>query len=347
MLKDLKTLAKPLIKRAVITAGLEASVLLDRFVAGERGHGAIFTLHHVRPKSDASFQPNDILEITPEFLDTAITTLKGMGYEFIRLEDVPERLQAPESPPFACFTLDDGYRDNAEFAAPVFSRHGVPFTIFLTKGFIEGTHSAWWETLEVMLNKVDRLTFDFGNGPETLPASSFVQKLAAFDRLSHFINTGDEAAAIARVDAAAHNIGIDPIGLARILTMPEDELKRLLANPLVSYGAHTLSHRGLSRLSLQEAVQEITDSAARVAVVTGIPPKSFAYPYGDQRSVSTREQDIIRSLGLIGVTTRPGTLKRSHATDMTAIPRISLNGLYQKARYVRALASGIPFRAMR
>lgn len=349
MLSELKTIAKPLIKRAIITAGLEATPLIGSVLPsrGARGLGAIFTLHHVRPRPATPFQPNDILDVTPEFLETAIAALKGDGYEFIRLEDIPARLAAGQTSPFACFTLDDGYRDNAEFAAPLFLKHNVPFTIFLTKGFIDATQSMWWETLDALLNKIDGLDFDFGNGAETLAARTGTDKLRAFNRIADFVNSTDEAHAVKQLDEVAARAGIDPLGITRALTMREDDLKVLLANPLVSFGAHTISHRGLARLSTHDSEQEIAGSIERVARITGEAPASFAYPYGDDRSVSPRERSILKRFGMdIAVTTKPGTLNAKHAADMTALPRISLNGHYQKARYVRALASGIPFKVM-
>lgn len=347
MLSQLKTIAKPLIKRAVITGGLEVTPYLSPFFGNARGRGAIFTLHHVRPRPKTAFQPNDILDITPEFLETAILTLKQQGYEFIRLDELRDRLAGDGTQPFACFTLDDGCRDNAEFAAPVFTRHGVPFTIFLAKGFVDVTHSMWWQTLDVVLNKVDRLEFDFGGGPETLSAATQAEKLAAFLRVADFVNTAEEAQAIARLDQVAQTLDVDPLGITRALTMREDELRRLAENPLVSYGAHAVSHRGLARLPESESKREISESMERVEAITGRRTTSFAYPYGDDRSVSVRERGILKSLGIgIAVTTRPGTLTPAHALDATATPRISLNGQYQKARYVRALASGLPFKLM-
>jgi hypothetical protein len=47
------------------------------------------------------------------------------------------------------------------------------------------------------------------------------------------------------------------------------------------------------------------------------------------------------------VTTEPGTLSPRSFDAPMALPRISLTGLYQKPKYVGALASGIPFRLMR
>jgi peptidoglycan/xylan/chitin deacetylase (PgdA/CDA1 family) len=349
MISELKTIAKPLIKRAIITAGLEVTSLISGVLPSRaaRGLGAIFTLHHVRPRPTTAFQPNDILDITPEFLETAILTLKSEGYQFIRLEDIPARLTGDQTSTFACFTLDDGYRDNAEFAAPVFTRHNVPFTIFLTKGFIDATQSMWWETLDALLNKADRLDFDFGNGTETVAAETGAQKLKAFDRVAEFVNSTDEHQAVKQLDQVAKRAGIDALDITRTLTMREDELKALLDNPLVSFGAHTVSHRGLARLSTHDSEQEIAQSIERVARITGEAPASFAYPYGNDRSFSPRERSLLKRAGMdIAVTTRPGTLNSKHAADMTALPRISLNGLYQKARYVRALASGIPFKVM-
>ncbi|MBZ0215587.1 MAG: hypothetical protein K8F25_03455, partial [Fimbriimonadaceae bacterium] len=46
-----------------------------------RGLGAIFTLHHVRAPKRDPFQPNKILEITPEFLTGAVKMVRSKGYD--------------------------------------------------------------------------------------------------------------------------------------------------------------------------------------------------------------------------------------------------------------------------
>ncbi|MGL4489210.1 MAG: polysaccharide deacetylase family protein, partial [Rhizobiaceae bacterium] len=102
---------------------------LGRLFPSARGRGVIFTLHHVRPKASHTFAPNAHLEITPEFLSDALQVAKDAGLIPARLEDLPALLSDgdPSSRYFAV-TLDDGYRNNAEHAAPVFRQHKVPYT---------------------------------------------------------------------------------------------------------------------------------------------------------------------------------------------------------------------------
>ncbi|MEZ2129321.1 MULTISPECIES: polysaccharide deacetylase family protein [unclassified Sinorhizobium] len=337
-------------KRAAISSGLAAiSFLASAGIMRDAcGCGAIFTLHHVRPKTPRIFAPNAHLEITPEYLDLAIRQLKKIGYDFIPLDAVPERLRGRNRPLFAAFTLDDGNRNNAEHALPVFESHGVPFTVFVTRGFTERTHSMWWETLAELLNRLDAFSFDFGSGPERLDLGSPAQKHAAFDRFAAYILTAGEAQHVAAVDAAARQQAIDPLFITEQLTMTADELRRLAAHPLASLGAHTLSHRALALIGENEAAEEMAASAAFVETITGKRPRTIAYPYGTVSTVSKREARLAKELGFaIGVTTQPGILTADHIAEATYLPRISLNGLYQNRHSVTALASGIPFRLMR
>ena len=70
-------------------------------------------------------------------------------------------------------------------------------------------------------------------------------------------------------------------------------------------------------------------------------PQHLAYPLGDPTSAGPREFKIAAELGFkTAVTTRPGVLFAEHCEHMTALPRISLNGEYQRLRYVRVLLSG-------
>ncbi|ULR43266.1 polysaccharide deacetylase family protein [Rhizobium sp. K102] len=338
---------KRLAKRAAIGAGLEVSWLIAAagLMRQARGRGVIFTLHHVRPHVAQSFAPNAHLEITPDFLDAALRRLKREGYRFVPLDELPALLAEPAGGrPFAAFTLDDGYVNNLEHALPVFERHRAPFTVFVAKGFAEGSHSIWWETLAVLLRQATEIRFDFGRGSERLALESPQQQWDAFDRFAAYIHRSDEARAIAALDMLARDNGIEPTDIARDLVMGPAQLQWLARRPLAALGAHTISHRALGRLPEAEARIEMEVSADYLEAVTGIRPVTIAYPYGTPEAATGREAAIAGRLGFsVAVTTQPGL---PAAAKTGYLPRMSLNGFYQKRRYVSALASGIPLRLM-
>lgn len=339
------------LRQAAIAGGLDVALLLKSLGAmkSAAGLGAIFTLHHVRPHTPLPFEPNRHLEITPQFLDRTIRELKAEGRIFVSLEELPQRIADAQAggPRFVAFTLDDGNRNNVDYALPVFERHNVPLTIFVAKGLSERTHSMWWETLAALFGQQYALAFDFGRGRQQIDLSEPDAKQLGFERFAAFVHQRDEMEAVSAIDALAEEHGIQPLEIVRSLIMDGQDLWRLSNHPLVSLGAHTVSHRALARLSAAEVAFEIRESADYVAAITGARPRTIAYPYGTADAVSTRDGQIAGGLGFtVGVTTRPGTILPTATGAMALLPRISLNGYYQKTRYVEALASGIPMRML-
>ena len=71
-------------------------------------------------------------------------------------------------------------------------------------------------------------------------------------------------------------------------------------------------------------------------------PMATRPPSVRARSPAAREAGFAAA-----VTTEPGLLSQASLDAQTALPRVSLNGFYQRKRYVRALLSGLPFRLRR
>ncbi len=143
------------LRNNVIRAGLGALYfsgahhLLRPLLAGV---GAIFMLHHVRPARDGEFQPNHHLEVTPEFLRATLSHLRSHDIEIVSMDELHKRLvQGDFARRFAAFTLDDGYRDNMEFALPVFRDFDAPSTIYVASDFAEGQGRLWWIALEAVV----------------------------------------------------------------------------------------------------------------------------------------------------------------------------------------------------
>ncbi|MEW9807109.1 polysaccharide deacetylase family protein [Mesorhizobium sp. ZMM04-5] len=342
---------KRLVKHAAIRAGLEAVALSGAAAlfpeAG--GRGVIFTLHHVRPEGAVSeFSPNALLSVTPQFLGEAIDAALDCGLVPVHLHDLPALLSDPaDERNFVAFTLDDGYRNNAEHAAPVFRARDVPYTIFINPGFVERTRTMWWETAAELTRRAPSFRFDFGDGAGAVVSTSPGQKYAAFDRLAAFVASADEDEAVARIDDVARDHGIDPIGIVDRLVMDEADLQDLARDPLVHFGAHTVTHVNLRRVPPERLLREIRESTTTVERYVGQRPRSFSYPYGWRGAVGEREVQAAADAGFpAAVTTQPGVLSAAAAARPTALPRVSLNGHFQKRRYVKALISGIPFRLM-
>ncbi|HWL05080.1 MAG TPA: polysaccharide deacetylase, partial [Xanthobacteraceae bacterium] len=73
----------------------------------------------------------------------------------------------------------------------------------------------------------------------------------------------------------------------------------------------------------------------------GQRPEHFAYPVGDATAAGPREFRIASELGFkTAVTTRPGVIFPEHRDHLLALPRVSLNGEFQKLRYFRVLMAG-------
>lgn len=307
--------------------------------------GVIFTLHHVRPASGDGFQPNSILEVTPEFLDGVIGQVRAGGFDIVSLDEARRRLVAPGNDRrFVCFTFDDGYRDNRDFAYPVLRRHNCPFAVFVTTGFCDRTGELWWVALEEAIRGTDRLIVPEKDGTTEYATGSDGEKQSAFNDIYQWLRATGEERQRTVVRAIAARAGIDMGELCERLVLGWEELRAFAGEPLLTVGAHTMNHFALARLSETQARAEMAGSVRRIGKELGQAPRHFAYPYGDPGSAGRREFHLATELGLdLAVTTRKGAVFAEHRDHLAALPRVSLNGDYQSARYVELFLSGTPF----
>ena len=111
--------------------------------------GVIFTLHRVLPDPPADFSPNAILQITPAFLEYAITRVRQLGFDIVSLDEAIRRVASDTAEkPFVVFTFDDAYRDNLLYALPILRHLGCPFTLYVPTALVDGVGEVWWQALE-------------------------------------------------------------------------------------------------------------------------------------------------------------------------------------------------------
>jgi peptidoglycan/xylan/chitin deacetylase (PgdA/CDA1 family) len=281
--------------------------------------GPLILLYHrvIEPEGDASG-----VCVSPANFARQLEVLKA-SRDVVPLTEI-----AGDVPPrAAAVTLDDGYRDNLEHAAPALAAVGIPATLFVATGPVAGGEGFWWDELERLLRTApkeaepsltlelagQRRTFRVGTEPERRSARlhlfAWLQPLAP-PQISSALSAVRGWAG-ARADGGAPELD---------RAMTPEELRAFAGTPGVTIGAHTRSHRSLRHADAAAQEAEIAGSRDDLVAWLGVTPTSFSYPFGvpgahlDDAVVAR-----VRAAGFsLGVTTTPGQVSRA---DRFRLPR--------------------------
>lgn len=294
-----------------------------RWMDALRGQrGCFFTFHRAAPSSLWPSLPNRDFYIDLGFLDTLLGHLAASGRRVVTVEEGLALAADPASRvTFVNFSIDDCYRDTFEEVVPLFRRHGVPITLFVTTGIPDGTLPLWWIGLEDTIFTRDFVLVD-GERHET---DTTERKIATYLSLQARWDGPGAPGHYARF-AADNGVDTEAVHWKHAITW--DMLSQLATDPLVEIGSHTVSHPRVSTLSDEEASRELAGSRSRLREKLGLPVKHFAFPYGRRKDCGPRDFEIARQAGYGSVATTTKGLLKSGPTPY-AYPRITLNGAHQ------------------
>jgi peptidoglycan/xylan/chitin deacetylase (PgdA/CDA1 family) len=121
----------------------------------------ILMYHYIsQPPDDADEYRLD-LSTTPDNFRAQLQFLVDNGYETIDLYDlslaIVDKIDLPEKP--VIITLDDGYRDNYEYAFPILEEFGFEATFFVVTEFVDQGNSNYmdWAMIEEMAKAGNRI----------------------------------------------------------------------------------------------------------------------------------------------------------------------------------------------
>ena len=280
---------------------------------GSRGRLTIVMYHRVLEHPDplAPYTP------TAQVFDCHMETLAN-GFNVLPLSEAIERLTKRTLPPrAACITFDDGYRDNLTVASPVMQRYGLPATIFVSTGFLDGGRM-WNDSVIEAVRRARGVSIDasaVGLGVHAIASDAErAQAIHKFLDQLKYLPFGER---LARVNELS---GVIDVSLPTDLMLSTEEvIAARRAN--IEIGGHTVNHPILTQIDDRQARAEMVDSKMRLESILKEKINLFAYPNGrPDLDYATRHVKMVREAGFkMAVSTASGAA--SAGSDLFQLPR--------------------------
>lgn len=238
-------------------------------------------------------------------------TLLADAFTPLSIDEVVDRLARGQTLPerSVVVTFDDGFADNYEHAFPILRDCGVPACFFVSTRLIGGRETFWFDRLAHLLMHVPAQSVRDPRTGKLFPerADPASRRAACYQILRTCKDMQDDERVVFLADLDNEH-GLAPAESVRTLSTPMTwpQVAEMAAGGM-TIGSHGASHALLSRLSKQDAEDELRESRDRIAAETGKVPLTLAYPVGGPAAFSQSVIDSARSLGYqLGVTYMSG-----------------------------------------
>ena len=322
------------VKRLLHHGGL---LMLAR-LARQRTRALVLRYHAITPTAEEVLYAAPSICLSAQAFRVQMRFLKR-AYRVLPLDELVHAMQrGGKLPPRAvAITFDDGYADNYLLAGPVLRDLGLPATVYVSTGTLDGGPPLWMSVCRavVLLAAGDRLRVP---GLDPIPLGARPDRGDAVRTLTRALVPLDPAERAARLESAAASAGVDPTQALAGVMLTWDQVRALAAAGW-TIGAHTVTHVNVALVAPRTAEAEIVASRDAVATATGKPCEHFAYTNagGEAQYFGPAVADILRRSGFrSAVTSAPGAVHPG--ADLFLLPRIGVSPrLAQASDFAAAL----------
>ena len=237
------------------------------------------------------------------------------------LEEAIERIESRELPEHAVVvTLDDGYRDNYLHVFPILKQLGISATIFLATGAIGNSRLLWHDQACRMISQTTVQKLENFGSVNGYDLGTWEGKQKAQISILWYLRSLEDDERVECLECLSQELNVPSHASDSELMLNWQEVKEMHCAG-IRFGAHTVTHPILSRLSLDKAVQEIRESKSMIEKELQVKISAFAYPSGRPQDFNAEIKEIVKQEGFrCAVSTTPGS--NSEVDDLFEMKRL-------------------------
>jgi peptidoglycan/xylan/chitin deacetylase (PgdA/CDA1 family) len=273
-------------------------------------------------------------DLPPAVFEAQVKFLRR-HYRIVSLSQLCDEIERPSRPPHQgqagqadqagqaiAITFDDGYKDLYFEALPILQKYKVPATIFLPVTSIEKNEPLWYDRIFLLFTVFpgDRIQVECDR-PRTFALPNQSARIAAAAEVIGWLRTLPEDQRKRECERLESKAEL-PREMLKDRMLTWDQIREMRAAS-VEFGAHTLTHPVVSRLTQEQLEHEIVDSKSILEARINEGVQHFAFPFGKAADCGSAAFSVISKAGFRSASiTEEGV--NGPGSNLLALNRVSL-----------------------